>query len=1093
MSSNKIVYSDFVDESALKLLFDNLDNIKKITAELKIEAAALALSFTEISKAQKLNAEVLKAANVEKEKAVKVSTQMNEAQKLELSLNKAIEKELALENENIKALSKSLSELKAKRAQNTEAKKANNKESEKAAKIALQEIEHEQLLTKAMQQAARSIHDLQRETSALNKERNKADFGSQKFDELTRKIKQNTDQLKQYDSQVGRMQRNVGNYPTEGLKNIAGGVAMGMGLTTGIGAFSMLIGSGMKEAFTNLNLFNQKLANLRAITGLSIKDTKEMGVSAIDMSVKWGMAASDVVEAYKLVGSAKPELLKNKEGLKLVTDQAILLSKAADIDLNTSVTSLISLMNQFQTPLSQTAKLVDILAAASKAGSAEVADLSNTMQQSAGTARMAKVSMVELASMGETLAEFGKKGENAGVGIRNFLLYLQTVDKELVTKKSLQRLGVDMEKVKNISIPVAERMKELSKITGDATAMAQLFGKENIEVGKILLDNVSKFEEFKVKINENGIATEQAAINMDTLQSTLHKLGASYDAAILKITTGKGGFSLALTSLTKDLKSYIDYLGDALSGQKSLIDGLAVFNPALAVSIQNAIDKENKFKQEKLNEFNKYSLEQTKIQLSKEYELLLKAQQLAIDSKKLGNTINEKEANDDFIYRSGQIDKLKRHEADLLKEQKDAEKMAAEELRKIKEAENNKVEKNEKQSLSKIAEYRDAFIKQQTKDVEKYYKTLEIRQTQQQKDFQEGTNTIFGLNEKLLLSNRSLEEQRKTGIITEKEYNEEVIKVKINYLEDLVTQLEKIALIDGKITGTEADSIIKFKNQIAALKNTDTEPEGFKGRFADALGVKPEELAEIENQVQIFGSSIVSIMDSYYERQNQQLERTISNRQKNIDDLESQIEEAKKLGEEGNANDLQNLETKLKQEKAAQDESIKQQEEIARKQAELGLIVQLSSLATASATLFKEGAISGPYGIAIAIATIASMIAAFAQFKTQISSSVKAEKGMTETIGGQRHSQGGTNLGYIEAEQGEQVSIFNRNATANHKDKIVDFTNMLNSGNDSKFFAKYYKSNPIFVKNSNSNARIEELLKEQTDLMRPKTNNTIMI
>ena len=43
--------------------------------------------------------------------------------------------------------------------------------------------------------------------------------------------------------------------------------------------------------------------------------------------------AKSVINAYKLIASAKPELLTSKEGLLEVTDAAILLSKAASMDL----------------------------------------------------------------------------------------------------------------------------------------------------------------------------------------------------------------------------------------------------------------------------------------------------------------------------------------------------------------------------------------------------------------------------------------------------------------------------------------------------------------------------------------------------------------------------------------------------------------------------------------------------------------------------------------------------------------------------------------------------------------------------------------
>ena len=57
-------------------------------------------------------------------------------------------------------------------------------------------------------------------------------------------------------------------------------------------------------------------------------------------------------------------------------------------------------------------------------------------------------------------------------------------------QKQLAKFGVNLDVVTNKSLPLAERLKEFSKIGNDATAMVKVFGKENQGAGAILLNNI---------------------------------------------------------------------------------------------------------------------------------------------------------------------------------------------------------------------------------------------------------------------------------------------------------------------------------------------------------------------------------------------------------------------------------------------------------------------------------------------------------------------------------------------------------------------------------------------------------------------------
>jgi len=100
----------------------------------------------------------------------------------------------------------------------------------------------------------------------------------------------------------------VGNYPTiDGLKNSLSDLVAAFGLVTGGLAFTDVL----MNAYETFKTFEQGVEDLSAITGAAGKDLNFLKSSAIDLGKTVAGGAIAVVEAYKLIASAKPELLEN--------------------------------------------------------------------------------------------------------------------------------------------------------------------------------------------------------------------------------------------------------------------------------------------------------------------------------------------------------------------------------------------------------------------------------------------------------------------------------------------------------------------------------------------------------------------------------------------------------------------------------------------------------------------------------------------------------------------------------------------------------------------------------------------------------------
>lgn len=403
---------------------------------------------------------------------------------------------------------------------------------------------------KAVNQASNELKNLKDPLGKNNKEAKR----------LTKIINTNKNKLKEFDASIGNFQRNVGNYGDSlnklgrNFKNLG----QAAGLTIGLfGAFNEL------KSAINLNIeFEKSLASLSSITGLVGEDLKSLGDESIRLSLKTGESAKDILDSFKLVGSAKPELLKNKEALVEVTDAVLTLSQASGDDLEASTKALTGTLNQFGLSGAEATRVMNALAAGSKEGSAEIPAISDAIDKFGVVAASSNVSVEESVALVEVLAEKNLKGAEAGTKLRNVLGKLSTA--KALPKKALDELekfGVNLDIVTDNTIPFNERLKEFAKISGDATALTKVFGAENQVAGQIILDNVDKFENYTKAVTGTTTAQDQAATNSNTLSTSISKLGAKYDSLILQAQSSTGTFKKAIDFVTENLETIFKVIG----------------------------------------------------------------------------------------------------------------------------------------------------------------------------------------------------------------------------------------------------------------------------------------------------------------------------------------------------------------------------------------------------------------------------------------------------------------------------------------------------------------------------------------------------
>lgn len=303
------------------------------------------------------------------------------------------------------------------------------------------------------------------------------------------------------------------------------------------------------------NKLEESQAGLKALTGLDddniawlTEQAKTLSTTMTKEGLRVRQSAAEILDAFMLVGSAKPELLGDKEALKQVTEEAMRLQAAAkDITLNEAVDSLTLSLNQYGEAADQAGRFANVLAAGSQAGSANIASQAKAIRNAGTAAASANVPIEQTVALIETLAYRGIKDEVAGTGLKKFFLVLQTGADE--TNPKIVGLDKALENLKNKNM--------------DAGAIKKMFGEEGYNTASVILQNTEMVKDFTAAVTGTNVAYEQAAINSDTAQAKLEQARNKMKLAAIdlgeKLNPALAVSTNMLTNVIKFLPGLIDW------------------------------------------------------------------------------------------------------------------------------------------------------------------------------------------------------------------------------------------------------------------------------------------------------------------------------------------------------------------------------------------------------------------------------------------------------------------------------------------------------------------------------------------------------
>ncbi len=321
--------------------------------------------------------------------------------------------------------------------------------------------------------------------------------------------------------------------------------------------------------------FEQSIADLSAITGSVGEELEDLTQTARDVGKASGLGASESARAFAILAG---QIDVPIEALKVLQRETITLAQAGALPLEDAANAVAGTINQFGMEASEASRVVNVLAAGSRAGGAEVVDLSESFKVAGAAANAAGISIEETAGAIEILAQNNTKGAEAGTAMRNMIVAMQT------------RLGIDISKT-GFAGGLRIIQKELDKMQSPVertTYLAKAFGRENMVAAQFLLSNADAVEEMTTAVTGTNSAVEQAEIRNDTWAHKMEVARAKIDDVLISMTSLSGSL-LPMAGIIGEQVSKFSGLIPIIAAASKMLQGFSI-KTAIATVAQKGLN-----------------------------------------------------------------------------------------------------------------------------------------------------------------------------------------------------------------------------------------------------------------------------------------------------------------------------------------------------------------------------------------------------------------------------------------------------------------------------------------------------------------------
>lgn len=420
--------------------------------------------------------------------------------------------------------------------------------------------------TSKAQEAVNQLDDKLEETSEAAEKPREVPLDTSKAQEAIDKLDDKLEEAGQEAQQTGEKGTEAFDSVGKSIRNIE--------LTSIIQQVQM-VGETLGKLASPAVDFEQSMADLSAITGSVGDELEDLKQTAREVGKASGLGASESANAFAILAG---QIDVPIEALKVLQRETITLAQAGALPLEDAANAVAGTINQFGMEASEASRVVNVLAAGSRAGGAEVVDLSESFKVAGAAANAAGVSIEETAGALEVLAQNNTKGAEAGTAMRNMLVAMQT------------RLGIDISQTGfagGLRV-IQEELDKLQSPVERTTYLAKAFGRENMVAAQFLLSNADAVEEMTTAVTGTNSAMEQAEIRNDTWAHKMEVARAKIDDVLISMTSLSGSL-LPMSGIIGEQVSKFSGLIPIISSASKMLQGFSI-KTALATVAQKGLN-----------------------------------------------------------------------------------------------------------------------------------------------------------------------------------------------------------------------------------------------------------------------------------------------------------------------------------------------------------------------------------------------------------------------------------------------------------------------------------------------------------------------
>lgn len=374
-------------------------------------------------------------------------------------------------------------------------------------------------------------------------------------------------------------------------KNTKGATSATSGLikqVIGIGtAFAGLnaIKNGITDTVSKAADFEQKMSNIKAVTGASSDTMKQFNDAAIKAGAETAFSASDAADA---IGELSKAGVSTKDILNGGLTGALNLATAGDLELKDSAEIASTALNAFKKDNLTVVDAANQLAGAANASATDVGGLKYGLSMVSAVASGVGLSFNDTTDALAVFAQNGLKGSDAGTSLKTMLQNLQPTSKAAIN--TMQQLGLmtadgsnqffdaqgNIKSFADVSQLLKDKLSGLTSQQQQA-ALKTMFGSDAVRAATIAMNEGAEGAKNMQNAISKVTAADVAKEKLNNLKGAVEGLRGSFETVQIKLGTA---VLPMLTLIVQAVDKFVDKLGQS-KGFDNFTKSISALTPIL--------------------------------------------------------------------------------------------------------------------------------------------------------------------------------------------------------------------------------------------------------------------------------------------------------------------------------------------------------------------------------------------------------------------------------------------------------------------------------------------------------------------------------